>query len=234
MTSVYGTGERLLEQLALNEDLSISQLAKASGLSYPTALYSASSLPCLEFEKTGRERRVRIKDNQVDAVYPFLIMLQTNKAKRTLLMMAYLSRKGFKDALVGGELALETQFLVKDSDPDPQIEIRAGDQDRFADFVHGMPNKGAVSELHQNVIVEDSNIRPANTMGLVKVSKPEKLLTDAIAEKRSRIFVENILETITSSHYQMDLVLLNAYAQSRGVLDEVLHELEAMKGYGFP
>jgi DNA-binding transcriptional ArsR family regulator len=49
MANVYGTEGRLLEQLALNEELSVSQLARATGLSYPTTLYKISSFPFIGF-----------------------------------------------------------------------------------------------------------------------------------------------------------------------------------------
>jgi hypothetical protein len=47
----------------------------------------------------------------VDVVYPFLITLQTNGAKKVKLALAFLSRKGFDDALLRGELVLEANFL---------------------------------------------------------------------------------------------------------------------------
>src|SRR6266480_2309673 len=113
MANVYGTEGRLLEHLALNEELSVSQLARATGLSYPTALYKITSFPFVGFKKVGREKRVKIMDKKVDAVYPFLIELQTNRAKKAQLTLAFLSRKGMKDATLGGELALEKQLPVK-------------------------------------------------------------------------------------------------------------------------
>ena len=235
MANVYGTEGRLLEQLALHKELSVSQLARATGLSYPTTLYKVSSFPFIAFEKAGREKKVKIRDEDVDAVYPFLITLQTSRAKKAQLALALLSRKGLDDVLLGGELALETQLPVKDTEPDPEIEIRTGNQKKFREFAHRILTKAIESELTLNArIVEDHNISPAKRIGLVQVSRPEKLLVDAIAEKQSRVFVENISEAITNSRHSIDTDFLKSYAKRRGVLGEVLRELEEARESGFP
>lgn len=235
MANVYGTEGRLLEQLALNEELSVSQLARATGLSYPTTFYKISSFPFIAFEKTGREKKAKIRDEDVDAVYPFLITLQTNRAKKAQLALAFLSRKGFNDALLGGELALESQLPVKDAEPDPEIEIRTRNLKEFREFARRILTKAIESELTSNArIVEDRLISPAKKIGLVQMSRPEKLLVDAVAEKRSRVFVENIVEAITNSRHDIDMDCLKSYAESRGVLERVLRELEEAKESGFP
>jgi len=235
MANVYRTEGRLLEQLALNEELSVSQLARATGLSYPTTFYKVSSFPFVTFERVGREKKVRIRDEAVDAVYPFLITLQTNRAKKVQLALAFLSRKGLNDVLLGGELALEMQLSVKDAEPDPQIEIRTRNQKAFREFTSRIFTKAIESELTSNSkIVEDSSISPAKKIGLLQVSSPEKLLVDAVAEKQSKVFIENVVEAITNSRHSIDMDLLKSYAKSRGVFEEVARELEEAKEYGFP
>ncbi len=235
MGTVYGTEGRLLEQLAVNEELSISQLARATGLSYPTTLYTVSSFPFVACERAGREKKAKIRDEAVDAVYPFLIMLQTNRTKKALLALAFLSRKGLKHTLLGGELALETQLPVKDADPDPEIEIRTRSQKEFEEFARRILPRAIESELKSNArIIEDHNISAANKVGLIRVSRPEKLLTDAVAEKQSRVFIENVVEAITNSRYNIDMNFLKSYARSRVVLDEVVRELDEAKESRFP
>jgi hypothetical protein len=235
MANVYGTEGRLLEQLALNGELSVSQLARATGLSYPTTLYKASSFPFVAFQKEGREKKLRIRDEDVDAVYPFLIALQTSRAKKAELTMAFLSRKGLSDASLGGELALEKQLPVKDAEPDPEIEIRTGNQKAFRRFASRTLSKAMDSDFISNSrIVEDRDTAPAKKIGLLQVSRPEKLLVDAVAEKQPRVFVENVAEAIANSRDSVDTDFLRSYAKSRGVLEEVVRELEEAKGSGFP
>jgi hypothetical protein len=171
----------------------------------------------------------------VDAIYPFLITLQTNRAKKAQLTMAFLSRKGLRDASLGGELALEKQLPVKDAEPDPEIEIRTRDQKAFRKFASRMLSKVMDSDFTSNSrIIEDRNTSPAKKIGLLQVSRPEKLLVDAVAEKQSRVFVENVAEAITNSHYGVDMDFLSSYAKSRGVLEEVVRELDEAKESGFP
>ncbi len=235
MGNSYGTEGRLLEQLALNEELSISQLARATGLSYPTTLYTLSSLPFVACERAGREKKAKIRDEAVDVVYPFLAMLQTCKAKKVRLALAFLSRKGLSHTLLGGQLALEAQLPVKDADPDPEIEIRTGSPREFEEFARRILTKEIVLELTSNArIVEDLDVTAAKKIGLLHVSKVEKLLTDAVAEKQPRVFIENVLEAITSSRYDIDMDFLESYAKTRGVLDEVLQEIVESKGSRFP
>ncbi len=235
MANVYGTEGRLLEQLALNEELSVSQLARASGLSYPTTFYKVTSFPFVVFQKTGREKKVQIRDEDVDAVYPFLIALQTNRTKKAQLALAFLSRKGLHDAVLGGELALESQLPVKDAEPDPEIEIRTKNPKEFIEIASRILTKSIAAELTSNSkIVEDHDTSPVRKIGLLQLSRPEKLLVDAIAEKQSRIFVENVVEAITNSRYKVDMDFLTSYATSRGVLEKVIQELDAAKGSGFP
>ncbi len=235
MAYAYGTEGRILEQLALNGELSISELARATGLSYPTTLYTLSSLPFVACERAGREKKAKIRDEAVDVVYPFLTMLQTCKAKKARLALAFLSRKGLKHTLLGGELALEAQLPVKDADPDPEIEIRTRSPRKFGEFCRRILPKEIGLEVTSNArIVEDLDVTAAKKIGLLHVSKPEKLLTDAVAEKQSRVFTENVLEAITSSQYDIDMDLLESYARTRGVLAEVLHEVTESKGSMFP
>ncbi len=235
MATVFGTEGRILEQLALNEELSISELARATGLSYPTTLYTLSSLPFVACERAGREKKAKIRDEAVDVVYPFLTMLQTCKAKKARLALAFLSRKGLNHTLLGGELALEAQLPVKDADPDPEIEIRTRSPKKFRKLCRRILTKETESELTSNArIIEDLDVTAAKKIGLLHVSKPEKLLTDAVAEKQSRVFIENVLEAITSSRYEIDMNLLESYASTRGVLDEVLHQIAESKGSRFP
>jgi len=235
MANVYGTEGRLLEQLALNDELSVSQLARATGLSYPTTFYKVSSFPFIDFEKVGREKKTRIKKKDVDAVYPFLITLQTSRAKKAELALAFLSRKGFNDALLGGELALEAQLPVKNPEPDPEIEIRTKNREEFEKFAMRVFTKAIESELTSNSkIVEDHHISLAKQIGLLRVSRPEKLLVDAVAEGQSRVFIENLVEAIANSRYAIDMNLLKSYAKSRGVQEKVIRQLEEAKGSGFP
>lgn len=235
MGNMYGTEGRLLEQLALNEELSVSQLARASGLSYPTAFYGISSFPFVAFEKTGREKKVKIRDEDVDAVYPFLITMQTNRGKKAQLALAFLSRKGINDVLLGGELALETLLPVKDAEPDPEIEVRTRNKKKFTEIAHRIFTKGIESDLTSNArIVEDQDISHARKIGLLNVSTPEKLLVDAIAEKQSHVFVENVAEAIANSRHSTDTDFLKSYANRRGVLEEALRELEEARGASFP
>ncbi len=235
MAGAYRTEGRILEQLALNEELSVSQLARMTGLSYPTVFYKASSFPFLSFQKAGKEKRVRIRDEEIDAVYPFLIALQTNRTKKAELALAFLSRKGLNDALLGGEPAFEAQLPVKDADPDPEIEIRIKNRRAFGEFVSRMLNKTIESELTSNIkIVEDSNISPSKKIGLLHFSRPEKLLVDAVAEKQSKVFIENVAETMANSPQGIDMDLLKSYARKLGVLNEVLRVLEVAQEQGFP
>jgi hypothetical protein len=235
VANIYGTEGRLLEQLALNKELSVSQLARATGLSYPTTFYKVSSFPFVVFEKVGKEKKVRIRDEDVDAVYPFLITLQTNRAKKAQLTLAFLSRKGLNGVLLGGEIALEMQLPVKDAEPDPLIELRTRNRKVFKQLASRILTKAIGSELKSNsMIVEDRNIALAKEFGLLRVSSLEKLLVDAVAEKQSRVFIENLVEAITNSRYGIDVDHLKLYAGSRGVSDEVSRELEEAKGAGFP
>lgn len=235
MANIYRTEGRLLEQLALHEELSVSQLARATGLSYPTTFYKVSSFPFVAFEKTGREKKARIRGEDVDAVYPFLITLQTSRAKKAQLVLAFLSRKGFSDALLGGELALEMQLPVKDAEPNPEIEIRTKNQKAFREFTKQILTKAIESELRMNTtIVEDRDSSPAKKIGLLQLSRPEKLLVDAVAEKRSRVFIEKVVEALTNSRQGINMDFLTSYAKSRGVFDEVLRRIEDAKEYGFP
>ena len=170
----------------------------------------------------------------MDAVYPFIIALQTNRAKKAQLALAFLSRKGLNDVLLGGELALETQLPVKDLEPDPEIEIRAKDK-AFREFIGRILTRTMESEFTSDSrIVEDHNTSAARKIGLLQVSRPEKLLVDAIAEKQPRVFIENVVEAITNSHYGIDMNLLRSYAKSRGVPEKVVRELEKAKEFGFP
>jgi restriction endonuclease Mrr len=235
MANVQDTEQRLLEHLALNEVLSVSQLARATGLSYPTTLYALASFPFVACKREGREKKVKIRDEAVDAVYPFLITMQTNRAKRVKLALAFLSRKGLNQTLLGGELALEAQLPVKDVDPDPEIEIRTMNKKKFEQLAHRILTRAIGSELVSKArIVEDHDISAPNKIGLLNVSRPEKLLTDAVAEKRPRVIIENIAETITNSRHEINMDFLKSYALSRGVVDEVLHELEVAKESMFP
>jgi DNA-binding transcriptional ArsR family regulator len=235
MANVYGTEGRLLEQLALNEELSVSQLARATGLSYPTALYKVSSFPFVAFERLGREKKVRIRDEDADAVYPFLITLQTNRAKKVQLALAFLSRKGLNDTSLGGELALEAQLPVKDAEPDPGIEIRTKDQRAFREFARRVFPKAIESELTSNSrIVEDPDTSLVKKIGLLQVSRPEKLLVDAVAEKQPAVLIETMAEAIANSRHGVDVDLLKSYAKNRGVLQDVVQLLEEAKGSGFP
>ncbi|MHB1869187.1 MAG: hypothetical protein ACYCPP_09640, partial [Nitrososphaerales archaeon] len=193
-----------------------------------------SSFPFIAFMRAGREKKAKIKDEAVDAVYPFLIAMQTNKAKKTLLTLAFLSRKGHS-VLLGGQLALEMQLPMKDIEPDPEIEIRTSNRKEFRQFTGRLLTKAIESEFTSKArIVEDHDISQSKRIGLLQVSRPEKLLVDALAEKQSCIFVETVAETIANSDFMIDVDFLKTYAESRGVLKEVLRELEEAKESGFP
>ena len=237
MTYAYGTEGRLLEQLALKGELSISQLAKAAGVAYPTALYGVESFPFVEFEKAGREKIARIRNEDVDAIYPFLILSQANHVKKAELALAFLARKGFEDAMLGGEVALEAQLPVKDIEPDPEVEIRTRDVEMFHNFLRrtfkGSRNLSA-HLLSNSRLVEDDDIRHSKKIGLLNVAIPEKLLVDAIAEDKSVVFIETVAESMANSKTRIDEGFLREYSRSRGVGDRALQELEAAKGAGFP
>ena len=237
MAYAHGTEGRLLEQLALKGELSISQLAKGAGVTYPTALYGVESFPFVEFERTGREKIAKIRDEDVDAIYPFLILSQANNVKKAELALAFLARKGFEDAALGGEVALEAQLPVKDVEPDPEIEIRTRDVEMFHNFLRrtfkGSRNQSA-RLLSNSRVVEDNDIRHAKKIGLFSVAIPEKLLVDAIAENRSVVFIETVAESMANSKTRIDEDFLREYSRSRGVGDRALQELEKAKGAGFP
>ena len=235
MADIYGTWARLLEQLALHGELSISKLARESGLSYPTTFYTASSLPFLSQEKVGKEKRLRIEDYQIDVVYPFLIAMQTNRVKKTQLALAFLARKGFNEVLLGGELALQMQLYVKDADPNPDIELRIKESRVFLSFLEKALQHTIASELKTNLqIVEDHNLSLASKVGMVSLSRPEKILVDAIAEKKSKVLIENVTEAIASSLHSIDMNLLESYARERSVFEQTMRELDAAKEAGFP
>ena len=237
MTYAYGTEGRLLEQLALKGELSISQLAKGAGVAYPTALYGVESFPFVEFEKAGREKIARIRDEDVEAINPFLNLSQANDEKKAELALAFLARKGFEDAMLGGEVALEAQLPVKDVEPDPEIEIRTRDVEMFHNFLRrtfkGSRNLSA-HLLSNSRLVEDDDIRHSKKIGLLNVAIPEKLLVDAIAENKSVVFIETVAESMANSKTRIDEGFLREYSRSRGVGDRALQELEAAKGAGFP
>lgn len=235
MVSTYSTEVRLLEQLALHEQLSISQLARKSGLSYPTVLQSVSSIPILSFHKVGKEKRSRIRDDKADVVYPFLISMRKNKEKKAQLAFAYLTRKGFDNMLIGGELALQMQLNVRDVEPDPQIEIRTKYPPKLRDSFRKTLQDSIYDELASSIkIVPDDDLSASRKMGLLAVSTPEKLLVDAIVEKRSEVFIENIAEAMVNSHHGADMKLLAPYAKNHGVFDQVLNEIKKAKESGFP
>ena len=237
MAHAYGTGGRLLEQLALKDELSISQLAKGAGVTYPTALYGVGSFQFVEFKRMGREKIAKIRDEDVDAVYPFLILSQANDVKKAELALAFLARKGFENAILGGEVALEIQLPVKDVEPDPEIEIRTRNIEVFHNFLRrtfkGSRNLSA-HLLSNSRIVEDNDIRHAKKIGLLNVAIPEKLLVDAIAENKSVVFIETVAESMANSKTQIDEDFLREYSRNRGVGDRALQELEEAKGAGFP
>lgn len=237
MAGVYGTDARLLEQLALGGELNISELARTSGLSYPTTFYKVSNFPFVAFEKEGREKKAKINDEDVDAVYPFLVALQTNRTKKAELTFAFLTRKGLSNTLLGGELALEAQLPVKDAEPDPEIEIRTKNPKTFLQLVsRALPSTIGTDFVSNSRIVEDPDTSPSVRIGLLRLSRPEKLLVDGIAEKESRVLIENIVESISNSRRQkIDMNFLKKYAESRGVSSaKVMRQLEDAKRRGFP
>ncbi len=235
MADIYGTEGRLLEQLALHEELSISKLARESGLSYPTAFYATSSFPFVSLERVGKEKRAKIRNEMIDVVYPFLIALQTSRVKKVELTLAFLARKGFNEALIGGEPALQMQLYVRDADPDPEIELRVKQPGDFFDFVARTLHGTIAIELRSNLqIVKDRGLSPATRIGLVSLSRPEKILVDAIAEKKSRVFVESVAEAIVNSFHNVDMSLLSSYAGKHGVFDEAMREIKTAQESGFP
>lgn len=232
---MHNADGRLLEQLALHRESSIAQLARESHLSYPTALHSASSLPVLSLQKVGREKRVQIKDDSIDVVYPFLISLKNNKQEKMQLTLAYLARKGFENAMLAGEAALQLQLNVKDAEPNPVIEIRTNDPSELRRAIKMMLGKTLAKELMSNTqVIRDGDLSAARNIGLVKVSRPEKLLVDAIAENKSEVLVENIAESIVNSNQDIDMHLLYRLAESRNVLGRVLDEITKARESGFP
>ncbi|MBM3898069.1 MAG: hypothetical protein FJ358_06065 [Thaumarchaeota archaeon] len=235
MVSIYGTEGQLLEHLALHGQLSISQLKRESGLSYPTVFYSTSSIPIVSFEKIGKEKKARIRDDVIDIVYPFLISMQTSKEKRVQLAIAYLARKGLDKPLIGGELALQMQLYVKDAEPDPQVEIRTSHPSKLRNYLKKALQGKICTELLSSIqIVRDSYLSPATRMGLISVSKPEKLLVDAIAEHKPAVLIENIAEAIVNSSRAINTKLLESYAGMRGVLKETQNEIKKAQESGFP
>jgi len=106
---------------------------------------------------------------------------------------------------------------------------------QFVQFAHRVLSGAIESELKASAkVVEDQNVSIATKIGLLSVSRPEKLLTDAIAEKRAQVVIENIAEAITNSPRKIDTELLRSYASSRGVTDQVFRELDLAKESRFP
>jgi hypothetical protein len=234
MVSIYSKEGRLLEQLALHGELSVRQLARKSGLSYPTVFYT-TSIPPIALEKVGREKKARIRDDAIDAVYPFLMLMQTSNEKRAQLALAYLARKGYGGALIGGDLALQMQLNVKDVEPDPQVEIRTEHPSKLRDHFRKVLQGGIGKELLSSIqIVRDRYLSPATQIGLISVSRPEKLLVDAIAEHKLTVLVENIAEAIVNSSFAINVTLLTSYAKRRGVLEETRNEIKKAQESGFP
>jgi hypothetical protein len=235
MSGTFSTAVRLMEQLAVNGEVSVSQLARVSGISYPTTLYAISSFPFVSRRKVGRECKVEINEEYMDAVYPFLVALQTSETKRAQLTLSFLSRKGFGDLVIGGEMALELQLPVKDAEPDPQVEVRTANANEFKKFVcRTLPSAIASDFLSKVRIVEDGDTAATKRIGLLLVSRPEKLLVDSVAEKQSEVFIESVAEAIVNSSNGVDIKLLRLYASRRGVLEEVLQQMEKARGSNFP
>lgn len=227
----------ILEALILNEEMSISELTRQVGVSYPTAFSKLRAYPFICRIKKGRETLVSIDETTLDMVFPFVTAVLTSPMKQVLLALAYARRKGFRKFLVGGELALQMQSYVRDADPNPSLEIRSPHSVRFQKkVVARVLRRTLTRELPSLNFVRDSHVRPelSTSVGVLPLSRPEKIAVDAIAESKSEVYVDSVVEAIRASPEKIDLQLLRQYAEERGVLQQTLERLGQTTGLFFP
>lgn len=225
----------ILEPLILYNELSISKLTAQTGLSYPTVLSKLRMYPFIRRRMEGREIRVSIDKRALDSVYQFLMTLVTSPMKKGMLTLAYARRKKIANFLVGGECALQMQLYVKDADPTPVFEIRSPETKLLRKKLTRLFEKSAFGEKPTLELVKDGHIRAelSNHIGSVPISRPEKIVVDAISEKHSEVYIDQIIESLSNSRDRIDLLLLKNYASEKGVLDQTVERLESA-GLTFP
>jgi hypothetical protein len=229
------TDTAILEALILYDELSLSKLALQTGLSYPTVLSRLRTYPFIKRRVEGRETRVSVDKRALDAVFHFLMAVVTSPVKKGTLALAYDRRKNADRFLLGGQCALQMQLYVKDADPAPVFEIRSSESKRVRDRLNRLLEQSAFSENPTLEVVRDRFVRPelSTHVGLIPISRPEKIMVDALSERNSEVYIDQIVESISNSKSKIDFALLKAYADERGVLNETMARLESA-GLTFP
>jgi len=219
----------------LYNELSIRKLALQTGLSYPTVLSKLRMYPFIQRRVEGREIRVSIDKRALDSVFQFLMTLITSPTKKGTLALAYAIRKNTGNFLLGGEYALQMQLYVKDADPAPVFEIRSPGSKHLRDRLTRLFEISAFAENPTLELVKDRYVRPelSNQIGLIPVSRPEKIVVDALSEKKSEVYIDQVIESLGNSKSKIDLPLLKSYARERGVLGQTIARLESA-GLTFP
>jgi len=161
--------------------------------------------------------------------------LITSPVKKGTLALAYARRKNAEHFLVGGEYALQMQLYVKDADPTPIFEIRSPESKHLRERLTRLFEKSAFAENPTLEVVKDKYIRPelSNHIGLLPISRPEKIVVDALSDKNSEVYVDQVIESLSNSRDRIDFPLLKSYADERGVLDQTMQRLESA-GLTFP
>lgn len=191
--------------------------------------------PFIQRRVEGREVRVSIDKRALDSVFQFLMTLITSPVKKGTLALAYVRRKNAEHFLLGGEYALQMQLYVKDADPTPVFEIRSPESKHLRERLTRLFEKYAFTENPTLEVVKDKYIRPelSNHIGLIPISRPEKIVVDALSEKNSEVYIDQVIESLSNSRDRIDLPLLKSYAGERGVLDQTMQRLESA-GLTFP
>ncbi len=191
--------------------------------------------PFIQRRVEGREIRVSIDKRALDSVFQFLMTLITSPVKKGILALAYARRKNPENFLLGGEYALQMQLYVKDADPRPVFEIRSPESKHLRERLTRLFENSAFADNPTLEVVKDKYIRPelSNHIGLIPISKPEKIVVDALSEKNSEVYIGQVIESLSNSRDRIDLPLLKCYASERGVLDQTMERLESA-GLAFP
>lgn len=229
------TDTAILEAFILYDELNISKLALQTGLSYPTVLSKLRTYPFIKRRIEGREIRVSVDKRALDAVFHFLMTVVTSPVKKGTLALAYDRRKNADKFLLGGQCALQMQLYVKDADPTPVFEIRSSKSSHIRDRLNRLLEQSAFSENPTLEVVMDRFVRPelSTHVGLIPMSRPEKIMVDALTESNSEVYIDQIVESISNSRNKIDLMLLKSYAEKRGVLNQTITQLESA-GLTFP
>jgi hypothetical protein len=215
--------------------MSISKLTEQAGLSYPTVLSKLRQYPFIRRREQGREILVSIDAYALDSVFNFLMAVLTSPMKKGLLALAYATRKKIGHFLLGGESALQMQLYVKDVDPRPAFEIRSSDSKQVQRKLGRFLGNPSFREMPSLEVMSDHYIRTelSARKGLVLLSRPEKIAVDALSERRSDVYIDQVMESIRNSTENIDMQLLRNYAAERGVLQRTEDRLERV-GLAFP